>query len=315
MPDFIWKQGDTGPALEDTLSGFAPLQGAAIALRLRSLTSAALVTLTGTASIVNASSGTVQFVPSTADTDNPPGHYIAEWVVTYANGQVQTFPTDGYIWGRIEPTAASVTQAIVSLEEIKEYLGVTAPDRTRDAQLSNLASAVVPLIEQQVGPILPRVYEEWHDGGSNLIQLLRAPSVAFETTPVLQLIAASEYRGPIEYPLALVASPVFGSIYSAMVNADNGTITRRSAGGATIAFMPGRESVHVWYQTGQQTVPPNIQRAALEAVRIGYRWPQQIGRGSMSPADQQEVGAALQAELTRVIRIWTQPMRRAPSFA
>ncbi len=319
--DWTIKVGDTEPLYQDTIAysngSVPPLAGATITLELRSLANATVTSLTGTVQIVNFTTGQVQFTPTSADTVTA-GNYLAEWLVTFAAGSglgTQRFPTDGYSWVKIEPNVGSLEQKVVSLGDIKEYLHIDSNDRQYDVELVSLIDAVTPLLEQEVGPLVPTVYEEWHDGGSNLIQLLRTPSVAFGSTPILQLIAASEYRGPIEYPLALVPSPVFGSIYSAMLVVDDGTLTRRTAGGRTIAFMPGRQSVHVFYQGGQAVTPPNVKQAAKEAVRVGYRWPQQIGQGSMSAADRMEVGAALQAELSRVIRLWTKPTRRAPSFA
>lgn len=320
MPaDWTIKSGDTQPSFADTLKysdgTVPPLQGATLTLRLRSLANASLTIPAGLASIVNPNTGDVLFTPTAADTATP-GNYFAEWFVTFAVGTglgVQTFPTDGFNWVAIEPNVGALAQQIIDLGDVKKYLNIS--DRTRDFELTNLIAAVTPLIEQEIGPTVPRNYEEWFDGGSNIKDLGRQPSSGFGSSPLLQVIAASEYRGPIEYPLALVASPTFGSIYSIFVDVDMGTITRRTAGGRTIAFMPGRQSVHVFYKTGQSPIPPNAQRAALEAVRVGYRWPQQIGRGSLSPADQMDVGAALSAELTRVIRIWTKPTKRFPSIA
>lgn len=320
MPaDWTIKAGDTQPAYQDNLSysdgSVPPLAGATLSLQLRSLTNAAVTSLSGTATIVNPNTGAVQFNPTSADTAVP-GNYLAEWEVVFASSTglgTQRFPTDGFSWVSIEPNVSSPGIQVVDLATIKRYLNVT--DRTRDNDLLGLLDAIAPLLESQIGPIVPQIYDEWYDGGTNMIQLLRTPSGAFGSNPLLQLIAASEYRGPIEYPLALVASPVFGSIYSVMLTADDGTITRRTAGGRTLAFMPGRQSVHVLYRAGQSTVPENVKRAAMEAVRIGYRWSLQTGRGSMSPADAMEVSAAMGSELSRLIRLWTTPTRRHPSFA
>jgi hypothetical protein len=175
---------------------------------------------------------------------------------------------------------------------------------------------VTPLIEAQVGPVIPRTFEEWHNGGSGTIELFRRPSSAFGTSPVMTLMAASEYRGPIEYPLALVASPVFGSIYSVFLNQDMGTITRRTAGGGAIGFMPGPEQIHVLYQAGQSTVPMNVAYACKEAVRIAYEWTQPTGPGSRTIADAMESGTpSLPGQLSSIIGMMLRPTRRAPSFA
>lgn len=326
MPDFLWKQGDSGPTIVDSLSltDGVPINVAHMTpgFRLRSLMNAGLVSLTGTVEWTDDEGG-VQFIPSAADTSNPVGNYMAEWTVTDQLGHVQTFPTDGYIWGRIEPTAATAPPMIVDLETVKEHLGpMASSDRGRDARLLRLIKAITPMIEAQVGPIAltnmdgtPRIFEEWFDGGSNIHDVIRQPSSGFGTTPVFTVIAVSEYRGPIEYPLSLVASPSFGSIYSVFVNYDQGTITRRTAGGATLAFMPGRESVHILYQAGQKTTPPNVVEAALEMIRVSDQWTKQLGRGSLAPADAQEIGPVLSMEMTRIVRMYLAPTRRFPAFA
>jgi hypothetical protein len=281
---------------------------------MRSLTSAQPVTLQGDVEITDWITGAVRFSPTATDTSSA-GDYVMNWLVRFADGSQMTFPTDGFIWGRVEPTSVTAPRLIVSLPKVKEHLGIKNVDRGRDARLLRYVQYVTPLIEERTGPIIPRVFDEWHDGGSNLIELYRRPSSGFGTSPVMTLVGASEYRGPIEYPLALVASPVFGSIYSVFLNADMGTLTRRTAGGATIAFMPGRECVHVIYQSGQSQTPDNVEFAALEAVRVAYEWRQQSGSGSRSIADEQETGPVMQYELTRLIRSMLGPTRRAPSFA
>lgn len=319
MPaDWTIKQGDTQPSFSDTLTysdgTVPPLGGATLTFRLRSLTDTSLTTLTGTTQIVDPNTGAVLYTPTVADTTTP-GNYFAEWVVTYAVstglGQ-QTFPTDGYNWASIEPNLALLSPQVVSLPEIKRYLNIQGNDRTRDAELLDLVESVTPLVEATVGPLIPSLHEEWYDGGSTVITLTHDPSVGFGSHPYLKVVAASEYRGPIEYPLALVASPAFGSIYSIMTI--HQAITRRTAGGRTLAFMPGKDSVHVFYESGQKPIPKGIQRAIMEYVRTLYRWPQQTGTGSLSPADRMELSGVLQSELSRIVNMYTRPMRRYPSL-
>ena len=316
MPDFIFKQGDQGPVILDQLSfegGSVPVE-ATLTFRLRSLTDATLLPLTGTAEWLD-TQGNVMFTPSTADTSQPVGNYFGEWVITNQLNQQQTFPTEGYLWGRIEPGLNNAPQLIISPADVKILLNIGTTDRTRDAQLQSFIQAITPLIEAETGPLIPKVYEEWYDGGSNVIKLDHDPGEGFGMNPVLTILAASEYRGPIEYPLALVPSPAFGSIYSVMLIPGLASITRRSAGGSTIAFMPGRESVHVIYSAGQNPIPENVKRAAMECVRTLYRWPQQTGAGSLSPADRMELGTVLHQEVSRIVRMWLRPSRRYPSIA
>lgn len=318
MPDFIWKSGDANPILEDTLTyddgNFANLEGATVTFQLFSLTTGKQIT-TDAQAVIAGIDGRVSFAPSTVDTGNLVGNYLASWLVTYPDERPQTFPTDGYMWGRIEPGVLALSQQIVDLASAKDYLNIPSGDRTQDYLLTELIDAVTPLIEAEVGPVVPRTYDEWYDGGSNIITLDHDPFAGFGTSPVLELMAVSEYRGPIEYPLALVPSPAFGRIYSVMLVPSTSTITRRSAAGRSIAFMPGRDSVHVLYRAGQSPVPGNVRRAALESIRSVRRWPLQIGQGSMAPADRAEMMSALSSEAPRLIRMWTKPSRRYPSIA
>jgi hypothetical protein len=323
MPaDFTWKQNDTGPAFVYTLTRDDGTPGnlagvnasTGVTFSLRSLADASPLTLTGAATVLSAGASQVAYTPGTGDTALA-GDYLADWKVTMGNGTVQTFPQSGYLWVRIDPSLSAMPQLIVDLLAVKAHMNITNVDRTRDERLIRLIQAVRPVIEERVGPIVPTVYEEWHDGGHELIQLVRIPATGYGTNPVMQVIAASEYRGPIEYPLAQIASPAFGSIYSVFLNPLTGTLTRRTAGGRTIPFMPGRDSVHVWYRSGQSSTPENVAFAACEAVRVGVEWTQQLGRGRRTVSDDQEIGPSLTYELSRVVRVWLGPARRAPSFA
>lgn len=320
MPaDFQLVQGDTSPVLGSILSysngNPVDLTGASVAFTVRSLTSSNPLTLTGTVTVVDAPTGQVQYSPTATDTATA-GNYQCQWIVTFSGGTVMTFPTVGYMWLAIEPNLALTPRQLVSLEDLKDYLNIQAGSRERDAKLIRFIEAVTPMIEQITGPIIPKVYDEWHDGGSNIIELLRKPATGFGTSPVLTLIAASEYRGPIEYPLALIASPVFGSIYSLFLNSDMGTVTRRSAGGSTIAFFPGREQVHIIYQAGQSVTPPNVYEATLELLRVNYVTTQQTGTGRQTVADAQDgTQTGSNFFFPAGVRRMLDPTRRSPSFA
>src|ERR1700729_258239 len=97
--DLFIRAGDTVPVVTDTIldqNGLAlNLTGATVTFRLRSLQSAAPVTLTGTASVTNATLGTVQYAWAAADTATS-GLYMAEWQVALPGGGTYTFPNDGY---------------------------------------------------------------------------------------------------------------------------------------------------------------------------------------------------------------------------
>lgn len=318
MPDFIIKQGDAAPVFNDTLTysdGTAVnLAGATVTFAMRSLSSAAVVPLAGVTTIENPFPAAVSFTPTVDDTATP-GNYEAEWKVVFSGGVPMTFPTDGYLWVEIQPSVTNEPQQLVSVGDAKQWMRMPANQRDYDYELQLLIEACRPEVENITGPILPTYYDEWYDGGSNLISLRNRPSSGPGTSPFITIVGASEYRGPIEYPLALVASPVFGSIYSVMQNVDMGTITRRSAGGGTVGFMPGREQVHVVYVAGQRTVPTNVRLAVLEIVRVNFRTTADVGTGLEAAADTESASDHLPFWIPRRAREMLAATRRGPSSA
>jgi hypothetical protein len=107
---------------------------------------------------------------------------------------------------------------LVELADVKEYVGIAASDDSRDDKLGRYIDAVTPLIEQVTGPILPRVFDEWHDGGRPFVMLRRRPSTGFGTTPILRLLGCEEFAGRTRRPLTVVADPAFASSYCVTVD-------------------------------------------------------------------------------------------------
>jgi hypothetical protein len=319
MPaDWTIVSGDTSPYfaedLEYTNKRPVNIEGAVIELILRSLTARAPAELTGEVVVTDAEKGQFYYAPSVADTAVP-GNYTANWRVTFGDGGIQTFPTTGYLWLEVQPnlTASSAVQ-LVGLGELKDKLFLAADNRVHDAWFLGEIEAVRPLIEEVAGPILPQIYDEKFDGGNNLISLLHPPTYGWGTSPVLNILGASEFRGPIEYPLSLVPNPVFGSIYSVEVNPQLGELTRRTAGGGVTAFMPGRNAVHVVYEAGQATVPPNVRRAAVETIRWWFQTTEAVGRGAQARADESVGSDKPMVGLPYHVREMLQPARRHPSI-
>lgn len=317
--DITWKQGDTRPLFTYPLTNAdgtaVNLTGATVKLVMRDHQQDDPIKLTGVVTVTGAATGGVQYAPTAADTATP-GLYMGNWVVTFADGSTQTFPTSGYLWVEIEQNLTQAGGAtLVSLPDLKEYLNIDHSDRSRDSKLLRYVEAVTPVIESMAGPIVPRVYEEWHDGGQYFVRVRRRPSTAYGTSPILDLVACSEFRGPIEFALKVVADPGHGDTYSCMLDARTGEVTRRTAGGGVIAFPPMAKSVHVVYRAGQAKVPANVNEATLELIRVNYQTTQQVGRGRFTVADEQDTGPALGFFVPRRVRELLQPNRRHPSLA
>jgi hypothetical protein len=317
---FRCKQGDTAITLQDSLSysngTIADLTDATVMLVMRSLADLAPINLSGTVTVSDPTSGVVDYQLSGSDTSEA-GNFTACWVVTFSSGVVMTFPSVGYIDVEIEPVIGSEQQLLVDLEAVKRYPGMSIPanDRHVDARLIDFIQAIQPLIEQQTGPILPQTFVEKYPGGNNVISLSHRPAVGYGTTPILNLLACSEFIGPTEYPLTLVGNVALGSIYSYEVNVRLGTLVRRTSGGGSIAFPAGPNSVLVTYQAGQSVVPANVRLAVLETIRSLWQTTQPVGRGRQTVADALESASTPGWALPPNAQKWLKPTRRGPSIA
>lgn len=271
MADYTLKRFDTGPAITATLtdgSGNAlNLTGGSVNFVMRPMTAVAPTTNLA-ATIVSASAGQVSYTPTSTDTGIA-GIYQAEWHVTLSSGQKLTVPTDGYLEISIEEDLVTPGGSrIVGLGEVKDYLGIQASDKTRDAKLLRFIDSMTPVVEGITGPIVQRtIQNELHDGGGRTFLSLR-------NRPVVAVSSVTEYRGPIAYPLTQIATPDLGTIYSYMWE-PNGRITRRTVGGGITPFPPGIDSVYVTYSTGYITPPANVVEGTLELIRINFQETQQ----------------------------------------
>jgi hypothetical protein len=320
MPaDYTIKQADGGTfAYQLTNQDGSPYvipPGSTLTFVMRSLTQANAQQLTGTAAVDNPETGQVHYTFTAADTATV-GLYMASFVVAPPSGGPFTFPQVGYLWISIEENLTTAGgQQLVSLPDVKDYLAIDSGDRSHDAKLLRFISAVRPLIEQVVGPVIPQTFTEWHDGGQTTVRLRRRPSTALGCSPVLNVLGAVEFRGPTPYTLSLVQNPALATLYSIHLDPRTATLTRRTTGGGVISFAQMPESVYVAYQAGQQTVPWNIYEAALEAIRVNYRTTLPTGRGSRSQTDETDTGPPLGFFLPRRCRELLAPQRRHPSIA
>lgn len=181
------------------------------------------------------------------------GRHVARWVGTGADAfaHVEAFTVDTTDDGMLFP-----------LREAKRALG-WAPDVPTgdDDEMRDFIASVTPIIEDLVGPILPRPMDEWYDGGGALI--------AVTTTPVLSVTTVTESWGGSSIR-TLTNQPLDGvtpvSTYGYTVDLATGILTRRISGVAS-PFVGGRRNVHVMYVAGQP-VKPNLRRAAKEQFRF-----------------------------------------------
>lgn len=269
--DLIVRQGDTSPIVTATITdqtgAAVNLTGATVTFIMRAITAAAPAVNTA-ATIVTAASGTVQYSWAATDTATA-GLYQAVFRCTLNSGLTYTWPNDGYmaIWVE-ENLTSDTTQNLVSIPDIKDHLNIPAVDRTHDQKLLRWITAVRPVVEQITGPIIPTVYDEWYDGGQWAISLRHRP--------LITLIAASLYLGPVEYPLSIVTEPQDGSIWSVMPDGGR-RVVRRGPGGSQLKFPDGDQNVHLVYQAGITPIPENIRMATLMILQDNWNPSQQPG--------------------------------------
>jgi len=154
------------------------------------------------------------------------------------------------------PAGGGASLIFVSLEEVKKQLNIPLDDTSQDGELEGYIGAAVEVVEDIVGPVVPREVTETHDGGRDVL-ILRRP-------PVLSITSVVEGESAIAAD-GYVASLDAGILY-------------RSTG----RWLGGRGAVTVVYQAGRETVPAAVRQAAKELVMVNFR--PQLG-GDYSPFD------------------------------
>lgn len=100
VADFAIKRGDEAPALRATLKqggdpfDLSTIGGVTFHMRRKGRTNLAV---SGSATVVTASDGVVEYRWSAGDTDVTPGTYEAEFEVELSNGDLTTFPGEDYL--------------------------------------------------------------------------------------------------------------------------------------------------------------------------------------------------------------------------
>lgn len=310
MADWELVQGDTAIVCSDTLTysdGTSPnLNGATVKFVMRARGQNAPTTNVA-ATITNATSpATVSYTLTATDTATA-GLYAQKWVVTFASGAVENFPTLGYNTVEIQENLLTANQTIVELDDVKDYLNIPATAHSHDGELLRFVAAVTPVVEFIVGPVLPKTYiDERYNGGRTTISLRHRP--------IISVAEVTEFIGPTAYPLTQVTSRDQGTIYSYLYD-PSGSIIRTDAGGGLRAFPPGADSVQVTYTAGRATIPENIRMGTLELLRVNYQETQQAGGpfGNNSLGDDGlPSGPSAGFFIPNRVRELLQPSKRAP---
>lgn len=219
---------------------------------------------TSTPAVTNPSLGTYQATFATTQA----GRHGVKWVATGANAQVFT---------DVFNVAASSPGLIISLAEARVALGLNAASTATDGDIRGHILAATPVMEDLVGPIIPRTCVETHDGGSGTVRLLCAP--------VLTITSVSESYG--NFVRTLTAQPLDTGPFDAYgytVDLNDGILTRRVSGSAGM-FQVGRRNVLVTYVAGRAVVRDNLLNATRELVKFYAQKTQTPNRPDMGAAD------------------------------
>lgn len=134
---------------------------------------------------------------------------------------------------------------IVSVAEVKKQLNIPDSDTSQDAELADFIASITDVIEDVVGPVVPREVTEVHDGGTEVV-ILRQP-------PVLDVTSVTEDGSAVD-PSGYTASLDAGVLYR----------TGRTWAG-------GRAGVRVIYQAGRAVTSASIKQAGKELVAVNFR--------------------------------------------
>jgi hypothetical protein len=202
-------------------------------------------------------------------------------------------------------------EQLVDLASVKAHLNLPASDTRQDDELQGFILAAADLARDVVGPIVPEVHTEWHNGGR--------PTIALDWQPVASVASVTEYIAASTYTLT---EQPYGSTgmnaYGYSTDLARGTITRRAVGGA-VPFPAGQLNVKVVYTAGRAgAVSWSVRLGTLELIRHLWQLTQQPGRrqfgGGALDGDSGGPVPAGFAVPNRVLELW-KPSKRPPGVA
>lgn len=168
------------------------------------------------------------------------------------------------------------SSTIVSLQDVKAWLRNPNPSAPSadDAAIQRVIDAAQLLVEGKVGITVPRLFDEYYNGGNYKIWLRR--------TPVLEIVSVTESYGPVSFNLE-DQPPTTGAIIDGTGNEPAqtpavhlwaysldvpgiGEVTRRGPLNTPFPFVPGDRNIRVTYWAGRDPITASIQVATMELV-------------------------------------------------
>lgn len=152
---------------------------------------------------------------------------------------------------------------IVTLANVHTFLQIPTGNTTYDAVLQWLINGADEVIKFECDDILPKVYDEFYDGGDFVIRTRHLPILSVENV--------EESWGWINYELdyqQVNADPATTGMFGYSIDSyENGEISRRSVASVQVPFRPGTKNIHINYRAGEATVPGNVFLAELKLIQ------------------------------------------------
>ena len=194
-------------------------------------------------------------------------------------------------------------------EAINDATSANAGASDRDREVIDIwVPAVSRRVDELCGPVVARtVTDERHDGGSELIRLLRGP--ALTVTTVTEYAAGTGTVLTAEEDATL---PADGYLFE---NYRSGTLLRRRRSGSDTRFASGRRNVKVTYEAGRFATTAAVDakfKLAAASVLIGL-WSKYGGAWARG-GDPFTEGSQPQFfdELSHNVKRWLSDELRAP---
>jgi hypothetical protein len=152
-----------------------------------------------------------------------------------------------------------------ALADVRAHLRMTSTYTADDSMLQNIfIPAAQDAIEGECDYVMPKVFEDWYDGGSTQVFLRNQPLL---TVDLVEEIWFSSTKFELDFqPQGSTATSAFA--YSIEPGA---VLTRRSAGNMPVPFVAGVGNIHVVYTVGRESVPSGLYLAGLELIAHWYQ--------------------------------------------
>ena len=172
-----------------------------------------------------------------------------------------------------EPTA------IVTLADVKDFIGIPTAQTTRDSVLTRLIAAATAWATYVSDAIIPTTYtNEVHSGGG--------PTIVLFNTPIVSVSSIIEYVGSTAYTLNPSEAGTNQTYGYSIDNPAAGIISRRW-NGMVGSFVGGRNNIVVTYKAGYEVIPADIATYVLMDIQVLYNQSQQGRRqGASGSGDQ-----------------------------